>query len=916
MQRSLISRAVLAMCALLAAASVGQAAGAANAAKAQAASPAAAAAADKAGTSLAPTQLPRTAAPSHYAVSLVPDAANHTFEASVTITLEIRQPTNMLTLNAADLSFARAAISAASSNGTEQPALAASRIDVDAAAQTASIHFLRQLAPGQYQLKLDYSGIIGTQANGLFALDYQNGGVDKRALYTQFENSDARRMIPSWDEPAYKATFALEVTLPAGQMAVSNMPVAETAVLADGRRKIRFGITPKMSTYLLFLAAGEFERTSVTEGGTELGVVTQRGALGQARFALDSSRAVLREFNDYFGLPYPLPKLDNVAAPGRNQFFSAMENWGAIFTFENAMLLDPDSSTQSDREQIFLTAAHEVAHQWFGDLVTMRWWDDLWLNEGFASWMETRTATRLHPEWRVELSAVANRESAMELDALATTHPVIQPIATVEQANQAFDSITYQKGEAVIRMLEQHVGADAWRAGVRAYIARHAYGSTVSDDLWRAIERSTGQPVMGIARDFTLQSGVPLLRVGEATCKDGRTSIALTQTEFSKDQPNRKPLTWRVPVQAQTVGGARVSALVSGGRATLVLPGCGPVLLNAGQSGYYRTQYAPRDLTALAASFDKLDTIDQLGLLADSWALGQAGRQPLAGFLDLANTAPAGAAPQVWGKVAAVYRELHRSYHGNAAQQARFDRYARARLAPQLARMGWRAGSDDSGPQANLRADLIAALSTVNDADVIAEARRRFGTLSDSSTREDGEADNPALPGALRRVILSVVAEHADGAQWDQLHALAQTEKSAMVKSDLYELLGAANDPALAQRALVLALSGEPGATDSAGIISRVALKHPDLAFKFALEHKAEVEQLVDAASLSRYFPQLASQSADGGTIGALQAYSWKFLEPEARGEVQSAIAAIRFRIAARQRALPEVDAWLAAHGQ
>ena len=906
MQRSLIFRAVLA---LAASAAVNLHAGAANG-KAQDAAQAGAAPATA--VSATPTQLPRSAAPSHYAVSLIPDAEHHRFDASVTIALEVRQPTNMLTLNAADLTFAGATISA----GPGQAPLAASRIEVDAAAQTASIHFLHPLRPGQYQLKIDYSGIIGTQAAGLFALDYDNGGATRRALYTQFENSEARRMIPSWDEPAYKATFALEATLPAGQMAVSNMPVADNAALPDGRRRVRFATTPRMSTYLLFFAAGDFERASTTEGGTELGVVTQRGALGQARFALDSSRAVLREFNDYFGLPYPLPKLDNVAAPGRNQFFSAMENWGAIFTFESSMLLDPASSTQFDREQIFLTAAHEVAHQWFGDLVTMRWWDDLWLNEGFASWMETRTATRLHPEWRVELSTVANREAAMELDALASTHPVIQPIATVEQANQAFDSITYQKGEAVIRMLEQHVGADAWRAGVRAYIGRHAYGNTVSDDLWRAIEGATGQPVMAIAHDFTLQPGVPLIRVGEAVCKDGRTTVALTQTEFSKDQPKRAALNWRVPVQAQTVGAARVAALVSGGRASLVLPGCGPVLLNAGQAGYYRTQYAPRDLAALAASFGRLDTIDQLGLLADSWALGQAGRQPLAGFLDLADTAPAAAAPQVWGKIAAVYRELHYSYQGNPAQQARFDRYAQARLAPQLARAGWRAGDDESGPQANLRAELIAALSTVNDAGVIAEARRRFATLTDARAAAKFDEDDPALPGALRRVILTVVAEHADGATWDQLHALAHGEQSAMVKSDLYELLGAADDPALAQRALTLALSGEPAATDSAGIIARVSLKHPELAFNFALAHRSEVEQLVDATSLSRYFPQLAAASADSATIAALQAYGWKYLEPEARGEVQASIAAIRFRIAARQRSLPEVDAWLAAHAR
>ncbi|MFA9216313.1 MAG: M1 family metallopeptidase [Sphingomonadaceae bacterium] len=903
MSRSVISGAILALAAGTLASMPAASAGAGTI---QAQTQLSVGSSSDASSAATPTQLPRTAIPSHYALSLVPDAAHLSFEASVTIALELRQPTNMITLNAADLNFAGAMISA----GPGQPPQAASRIDVDAAAQTASIHFLHPLAAGQYQLKIDYSGSIGTQANGLFALDYQSNGVDQRALYTQFENSDARRLLPCWDEPAYKATFALELTLPAGQMGVSNMPLATSIALADGRQRLRFATTPKMSTYLLFVAAGEFERATVTEGNTELGVVTQRGALAQARFALDASRAVLREFNDYFGLPYPLPKLDNVAAPGRNPFFSAMENWGAIFTFENALLLDPASATQSDREQIFLTAAHEIAHQWFGDLVTMRWWDDLWLNEGFASSMETLTATRLHPEWRVELSTVGNREAAMELDALATTHPVVQAIATVEQANQAFDSITYQKGEAVIRMLEQHVGADAWRAGVRAYISRHAYGSSVSDDLWRAIEQTTGQPVLGIARDFTLQPGVPLLKVGEPVCKDGRTSVTLTQAEFSKDQPNRKPLTWRVPVQAQTVGGARVAALVSAGRASLTLPGCGPVLLNAGQSGYYRTQYGPRELAALAASFERLDAIDQLGLLADSWALGQAGRQPLAGFLDLADQVPASAAPQVWGKLATVYRELHRAYQGKPQQQLRFDRYVQARLAPQLARLGWQAGSDDSGPQANLRAELIGALSSVNASAVITEARRYFATLFKAAERGDDELA-PALPAALRRVVLSVVAEQATPAHWEQLHALAKGEASAMQKSDLYELLGAANDPTLARRALTLALSGEPGATDSAAIIARVAARHPELAFQFALEHRSELEPLVDAASWSRYFAQLAAASADPATITALQAYSYKFLEPEARGDVLAAIATIRYRIAARQRSLPELDSWL-----
>ncbi|WP_229507659.1 M1 family metallopeptidase [Massilia sp. Dwa41.01b] len=292
---------------------------------------------------------------------------------------------------------------------------------------------------------------------------------------------------------------------------------------------MRFAPTPAMSTYLLFFALGDFERATTTVDGTELGVVTRRGSLPQAAFALESSGAILREYNDYFGVRYPLPKLDNVAGPGRSQFFGAMENWGAIFTFEYALLLDPAISTQRDKQEIFATAAHEMAHQWFGDLVTMRWWDDLWLNEGFASWMESRMTARLHPEWNTALDTVNGRDAAMRRDALATTHPVVQHVATVEQASQAFDEITYQKGEAVIRMLEAYVGEDAWRRGVRAYMREHAYGNTASNDLWRQIERAAARPVTQIAHDFTLQPGVPLVRVALPVCKGGKMTIALAR---------------------------------------------------------------------------------------------------------------------------------------------------------------------------------------------------------------------------------------------------------------------------------------------------------------------------------------------------------------------------------------------------
>jgi aminopeptidase N len=848
------------------------------------------------------TQLPRSVRPIHYDVSLTPDAAGSAFAGNVGITLEVLSPTASITLNATELAFTRATLTPAA-GGAPMTATTS----VDAQAQSAMFTFARPLARGRYRLALDYQGVIGQQAVGLFSLDYDTPAGKQRALYTQFENSDARRMIPSWDEPAYKASFALEASIPAGQMAVSNMPIARTSALPGGRSLVKFAVTPKMSTYLLFFGLGEFERVTTRANGTELGVITTKGGSAQAAFALDSSKAILGEYNRYFGVHYPLPKLDNIAAPGRSQFFGAMENWGAIFTFEYAMLLDPAISTQADKQEVFATVAHEMAHQWFGDLVTMQWWDDLWLNEGFASWMESRMMARLHPEWNTALDAVKVRERAMTRDALASTHPVVQHVDTVEQASQAFDEITYQKGESVIRMLEDYVGADAWRNGVRAYMRKHAYQNTVSDDLWREVETAAGKPVTGIAHEFTLQPGVPLIRV-DATCKGGNTSVALTQAEFSRDLPNKQALRWRVPVTLQAAGSRQqLRTLVAGGKANVTVPGCAAVIVNAGQSGYYRTLYAPGNFNALAASFASLAPIDQIGLLSDSWSLGLAGLQPASDFLQLASAATPAADPQVWGKIASVFKAIHDYYKGEQVRQQRFDKFAIGRLAPVFQQVGWIARDGENATVTNLRAELIDTLSALNDQATVKEARRRYAAQV---------SDPLALPAAIRKTVLAVVAEHADGPAWDELHRTTLAEKSPMIKDQMYHLLASSNDASLARRALELAMTDEPGVTNSAAMLAQVASQHPDMAFDFALANMEKVNQRVDATSRSRYFPRLASGSADPATIVKLDTYAGANLAAGSRRDADTAVAGVRDRIKVRAERLPMIDAWLAAQAK
>ena len=862
-----------------------------------------AAPARSAATELVATQLPRGVRPLHYDVAVVPHPESMRFDGRVAILLDVGAPTTSITLNAIDLTFGRVRLVRAGARGGIAPI----KVATDAAAQTATFTFARLIPAGRHRLSMRYSGVIGTQPAGLFAIDFDTAAGRERALFTQFENSDARRMIPSWDEPGFKSTFTFEATVPAARMVVSNMPQSTATSAGPGLTRITFATTPTMSTYLLFFAVGDFERMAEREGTTEVGVVTRRGVSGQARFALESSRDILRAYGDYFAVPYPLPKLDNVASPGGSQFFGAMENWGAIFTFERFLLVDPGFSTQSDRQAVFTVAAHEIAHQWFGNLVTMRWWDDLWLNEGFASWMESRITEQLHPEWETALGVVEQRGRAMEADAFATSHAIVQPIVTVEQATQAFDEITYSKGAVVIAMLEAYVGADAWRDGVRRYMRAHAYGSTVSDDLWRAIDAGAQRPVTAIAHDFTRQPGVPLLRVLSSRCEDGRTTLDLEQGEFSVDRAGKAPLRWQLPVIARVAGNAPARTVVAGARAALVVPGCGAVVVNAGQTGYYRTSYMPAQQPALRAAFTGLDEIDQLGLIDDAWALGLAGAAPIADALELVTLVPDDANPRIWSSLTERLHALDGLYRIDPERRAVWRRYAIGRLAPVLARVGWNARPDESAPTKVLRARLIDVLGDLGDAATVAEARRRYAARA---------SDPEAFPAALRRTILAVVAGHADAPTWDALRAQARAEKSPVLKDQLYRLLGSAEDDALAQRALELSITDEPSATIGSSMMSAVAESHPDLAFDFAVAHREVVDRMVTAAGGSLYFPRLASGSLDPAMPDKLAAFATAAFAAESRRPAEGVAARIRYRTSIARDRLSAVDDWLRSRAQ
>ena len=470
------------------------------------------------------------------------------------------------------------------------------------------------------------------------------------------EPSDARRIFPCWDEPAFKAIFSLDVLVPRQWVAVGNMPVGREETVEPNLKRVAFTPTPKMSSYLFVLTAGELERITAEVDGVTVGIVATAGKAAKGQFALDSAVKLLAWFNDYFGAKYPLPKLDLIAVPGG--FGGAMENWGGIAFFESRLLFDPATNPDSARRGIFNIIAHEMAHQWFGDLVTMGWWDNLWLNEGFASWMATKASEQFYPQWQNWLNGYGQKQFAMALDARRTSHPIQQVVADESEAMVAFDAITYNKGQALIRMIENYLGEVAFRDGIRNYMAGHAYGNSTTADLWRALESVAHKPVTDIAASFTEQDGVPLI-VAETACNGDAQRLKLRQDRFVI-APARAaalpPRNWQIPV---AVGPPRVAQSPE----VVLLRGPGKFRPDraarrsrsiSATSAIIASSTAPISRAVLAKSLPRMPLEDRVNFIADSWAMVQAGRAEPPSYLALVEAIDAGDHRAVWDQVITV----------------------------------------------------------------------------------------------------------------------------------------------------------------------------------------------------------------------------------------------------------------------
>ncbi len=474
--------------------------------------------------------LPKTVLPKKYQLKLQPDFSKFTFQGEETVDIEVVEATTEIALNSADLKIASAVLHRSGTSST------ATNIALDKSRQTVTLTFAETIPAGDASLEISFTGELNDKLHGFYRSEYTDPEGETRYLATtQFEATDARRAFPCWDEPAHKASFDLTLVIPSDLVAISNNPVVEEVAVEGGLKSLRFGETPVMSTYLLAFVIGDL--VAIHEQAnerTKVGIYTTRGKEDQGRFALDTSVKLLSFFNEYFGIPYPLEKLDHIAIP--DFAAGAMENWGAITYRETALLVDSENSSAGTRQRVAEVVAHEMAHMWFGDLVTMEWWDDLWLNESFASWMGTKAVDWLFPEWQMWTQFVnMDTTRALSLDGLKNSHPIEQEVKDPAEVSQLFDAISYSKGASVIRMLEQFLGPEVFRKGLFQYLSAHQYGNARTADLWSALEEASGQPVTSIMNSWTNQMGYPVLRVeSDTTGKD--LELTLHQERFVYDR--------------------------------------------------------------------------------------------------------------------------------------------------------------------------------------------------------------------------------------------------------------------------------------------------------------------------------------------------------------------------------------------
>jgi aminopeptidase N len=848
-----------------------------------------------------PGKLPKNVVPTDYSIGIVPNIDKFAFTGAETVKVKVRSPVRQLVLNALELEIVDASL--------DGKALPKSTIKIDKEKELLTLALPSELPPGDHTLALSFSGKINQQGQGLFYVRYQEqgSGVQKIMLGTQFEATDARRFFPCWDEPAFRARFQLTAVVPENWLAVSNMPIASEKKIAGGK-EVRFAATPPMSSYLNVFVAGELDLIESRIGPTQIRVIVTKGKAELGRYALEVTAQILQYYNEYFGLPYPLPKLDQIALPGG--FGGAMENWGGITYFESALLFDPKNSSAETKQNIYEVLAHEMAHQWFGDLVTMAWWDNLWLNEGFASWMGTKCTAHFNPQWEVWLRRNLPRdptrrvgitkEQAMEGDARSTTHPIQQPIATEAEANSAFDDITYKKGQSFLRMLESFLGDDVFRDGIRRYIAAHEYSNSTTADLWNALSEASKKPVAEIAAGWTEQPGFPVVKVR----READEKVRLTQERFTVNFKNAPPLQWKIPLTYSVIGQAPATLLMTGKTDILQnIPADRSLKLNVKGAGNYRVEYDEPSWSLLLEALPKLSIEDRVNLLSDTWALAQADRAPISLFFGLVEKLPASTDIAEREQIVNVLDFINGLLVGNPERE-KFQRYARSLLRRTFETLSWDPKQGEPPTTGNLRASLIEALGDLNDPEIVAGCRERF---------EKYLANPASLAPDLRPAIFAIVGRYADEKTWTKLHELGLKTTSIEEKQNYYNALACATDLKLVKKTLAIALTDELPTSRAIFLVPKVARDsgHPDIAWEFAKANMNSLLAKTDAAGVNRYAPSLFTFFSDNSRADELKTYAKNNLPPASAPEVAKAVDEIQFRAEFKKRLTSQLNAWI-----
>jgi aminopeptidase N len=845
-------------------------------------------------------RLPKTAVPENYRVTLTPNFDKDNFGGDETIQIRVLKPGSSIFVNSLDIDFQEATIT---SGGTTQTA----KVLIDKEKQMATLTVPKTIPTGSASIHLRYTGILNDRLRGFYL---SKAGGRKYAV-TQFEATDARRAFPSFDEPAYKATFDITAVVDKGDTAISNSPIAsDQPGPVAGKHSITFKTTPKMSSYLVALAVGDFEYVEGFADGIPIRIWTTPGKKQMGTYALQVAEQCVKYFDNYFGINYPFEKLDLIGLP--DFAAGAMENTGAI-TFRDALLLVDEKRAPTDAyKEIGSVISHEIAHMWFGDLVTMKWWDDIWLNEGFATWMETKPLEAWKPEWHMELDDLADTGNSLNLDSLQNTRPIHQAVDTPAQIEELFDGIAYGKAAAVLRMLESYLGPEVFRAGVNEYLKAHEYGNATEGDFWSALAKASNKPVDRMMPTFVNQPGAPLVSVN-SQCQGDTTRVTLSQRRYYYDHnlldSNSKEL-WIIPVSLKAAGSTKEEiVLLTSKNRTFDLQGCNSwVFGNAGVQGYYRTGYDSSTFQSMSRNVEKSFTpAERIVLIRDAWAAVRTGQQPIGDFLQLAD----GLQSERNAKVV-EQMDLELDYIGehlvSEADRAGYQSFVRGLLGPIQKELGWSVVPGEDTNKRDLRAHVTYTLGyTGRDPEVLAKAK----DLALEEMKTPGTVD-PSLVDT----VFTLAASNGDPALYDQMMLRVRENQSPEQYYRYFYNLARFTDPALVQRTLDFAISPAVRSQDALNLIAAVmnTTTGANLGWKFVRSHWAQIEKIMGGYNTGGIVATTGS-FCDAGMRDEVKQFFTEHPVPAAERSLRQAQERVNYCIDLKQQQAPALASWLQVNG-